>query len=800
MAKLSSDLIMKRKMNIALAVMIIVGFGILISRLYYIQIVEGDFYRAKALSQQLRPTTITAQRGSIYDRNLKTLATSATVFTVTLSPAELRSDEELEIIAEFLSTLLEVDKQKILDQGKLKGSYYEIIKKKVTKEDADKITAFTLENKISCVHLIESTRRYYPYGDLASTVLGFTDGDNKGAYGLESHYNKVLSGTSGMVVSAKNAKGGDMLFSYDKMFEPIDGNSLVLTIDEVIQHSLEKHLETAVIEHNVKNRAVAIAMDVNTGAILGMTSKPDFDPNHSSVLEDLEAPIRIEAYLASDEVQAQLNAISDPAERAEAEAATRQKATQDEWYLSWRNKAISDPYEPGSVFKLLTASMALDLQLVKPTGQTFYCPGYQIVAGRRKGCHKAAGHGTIDFTEAVKFSCNPAFMVVGDMIGPERFNSYFERFGLKEPTGIDLPGEAEGIFYDYETLSKPSGEELASSAFGQTFTVTPIQLITAVSSVVNGGKLMKPYVVNQVLDPMGNVLSTTEPTVVRNVISEETSATMRQIMEKVVGDPDGSGRFAYLPGYHLGGKTGTSEKLDHKDDGTGPKRISSFLGIAPAYDPQIAVLVLLDEPHMENAYGSVIAAPIVGAIMSDVLPYMGVVPQYSEAELYEYEVKVPYVTGQLLHDGISKVNTIGLTYKIVGDGVTILRQLPSAGEVMPKGGTVILYTDEGALPEQITVPNVLEMTGQQANRTILNSRLNIKIVGENPSEPLVVLSQNPPAGTMVNEGTVISISFTEDLLLKPSPKPSETPAPTQEPVATPGPSENLESTENIPPQ
>ncbi|MEG2174665.1 MAG: penicillin-binding transpeptidase domain-containing protein, partial [Oscillospiraceae bacterium] len=464
MPKTQTNNRMKIRMNIVLGFIVVVGFGILIGKLYEIQVIKGEFYQGKALAQQLRPTTIPAQRGAIYDRNMKTLAASATVWTVTLSPAEMvqgDNDAQLEKIADFLAPLLSVEREKIIAHGQKKNSYYEIIKARIEKDTADQITQFCLENKISCINLVEDTRRYYPYGSLASTVLGFTGNDNCGAYGLEAYYEKTLAGTPGMVVASKTAKSGNMPDSYEKMYQPVDGNAVVLTIDEVIQHSLEKHLETAVIEHQVGNRAVAVAMDVQTGAILGMATKNDFDPNNPRILVDPATIAKIESM---------------------PEGEARQTALGQAQFDQWRNKAISDPYEPGSVFKIVTSCMALDLHVVQPTGQYFNCPGYHIVAGRRKACWKAGGHGNIDFTQAVKYSCNPAFMMVGALIGAEKFNDYFDRFGLKEPTGIDLPGEAEGFFYpNFVELDKQSEEYLASSSFGQTFKVTPIQIITAVS-------------------------------------------------------------------------------------------------------------------------------------------------------------------------------------------------------------------------------------------------------------------------------------------------------------------------------
>lgn len=754
MIQVQSSRRMKIKMNIVLALLVLVGFGVLIGRLYQLQLVDGEMYQAKALKQQLRPTAISAQRGTIYDRNMKTLAASATVWTVTLSPAELKDADQLSKIADFLAPLLGVEREKIIERGQKTASYYEIIKQKVDDTTADAILRFCDENKINCVNLVEDSRRYYPYGSLASTVLGFTTSENKGAYGIESNYEKILAGTPGMVVSAKNAKSGNMPYSYDREYEPVDGNSIVLTIDEVIQHSLERHLETAVIEHNVNNRAVGIAMDVNTGAILGMATKPDFDPNEPNILCDPKAIAEIAAF--DEQIAA---ASGKEAERLKSE---RLDALGKAQFAQWRNKAISDPYEPGSVFKIITASMALDTEVCRPTGEYYTCPGFHIVAGRRKACWKAAGHGTIDFTQAVKFSCNPAFMMIGAKVGPRNFYDYFERFGLREPTRIDLPGEADGIFYDYDTLAKETGEELASSSFGQTFKVTPIQICTAVAAAVNGGRLMQPYVVSQVLDPEGNIVSTTEPVVKRQVISEQTSETMRGILEKVVGDPDGSGKNAYVPGYRVGGKTGTSEKLDAKEGGEVTRRIASFMGIAPSNDPQVLVLVILDEPQMQNIYGSVIAAPVVGAIMSDILPYLKVEPQYTEAELSDIEVKVPYVTGGVVHDALSALTARGLSYKLVGDGVNVTGQIPSSGTECPKGTKVILYTDGAQPADPAEVPDVLGLSAQQANRTILNAGFNIRLMGADiEGKGVMAVLQDPLPGTAAQEGTIVTVTFAD---------------------------------------
>lgn len=737
---------MRIRLNIVMFVMVFIAIGVLIGKLFYIQIYEGEFWQGKALSQQFRATPISAERGTIYDTNMKTLAASATVWDVIISPAQIKDAEELNMIADYLSGLLEVDREKIIERGQRTRSYYEVIKAKVEKDVADEINKFILEKELNSINLVENTRRYYPYGSLASTVLGFTDIDNKGAYGLESHYNNVLSGTPGMRTSAKNAKGADMDFIYEQLFEPNPGNSIVLTIDEAVQHFVEKHLEDAVVEHNVQARASAIVMDVKTGAILAMATKPDFDPNEPRVIKDPRLISMLEEIKATSTEEEYLKALGEAQ------------------FAQWRNKAISDPYEPGSVFKILTASMALDLNVVNPTGDYFNCPGYLVVAGRRKNCWKASGHGTIDFIQAVKYSCNPAFMMIGERVGAMSFYDYFDRFGLLDYTGIQLPGEASGIFYSLDVLSKQSGEYLASSSFGQTFKVTPIQLATAVSAVVNGGNLMEPYIVKQVIDNEGNVVSTTKPTIKRQVISAETSQLMSSILEKVVGDPDGSGRFAYVPGFRVGGKTGTSEKIDMANGGEVKNRISSFLGIAPSDDPQYLVLVLLDEPHLENVYGSVIAAPVVAKIFDDILPYLGVEPHYTEKELANINISAPQVVGNYIGDAKRQIEALGLSTRVVGEGDSVLRQVPGSGQPIPRGSTLILYTEES--PEgstTVTVPNVIGMSGARANATVVNAQLNIKVGGISiDSVGSVAYSQTPAAGTVVEAGTVVTVLFTSN--------------------------------------
>ncbi|MBC8547146.1 PASTA domain-containing protein [Clostridiaceae bacterium NSJ-31] len=744
---------MKRRMMVCMALLCVFGTLGLLVRLFTLQVVDAAQYQRKAAEQQLREADISPKRGFIYDRNMKTLAKSATVWTVVLSPSDIsdkrdsdgnivRSAEELRyLIADGLSEILGVDRETIIEKSHRK-TYYEIIKRRVERSVADQVLEFASENDITCINLEEDNKRYYPYGSLASTVLGFTGSENHGAYGLEAKYDSVLSGTPGRVVSAKNAWGTDMPFQYNKMYPAEDGNSIVLTIDETIQHFVEKHLETAVKEHNVQARATCIVMDPNTGEVLAMATKNDFDPNDPYTITDPLALAKL----------AELDPESD--EYADLKLELQ--------YDQWRNKAISDPYEPGSVFKLITAASALEEGAVDPDHFSYTCSGSIQIANKRISCWKGAGHGTQNFTEIMMHSCNPGFITVGQMLGADKFTQYREAFGLQEKTGIDLPGEAgnAGLYHSRDLMmaNNPS-VELASESFGQTFKVTPIQLITAVSAVINGGKLMQPHLVKQIIDSDGNIVENIEPVVKRQVISEETSRQVALMAEQVVGGVGGSGKNAYIPGYRVGGKTGTSEKLDSKNEaGEVDKRISSFLGFAPANDPQVICLLMLDEPYMSNPFGSVIAAPVVGAILSETLPYLGVEPQYTEEELAKVDIKVPDVVGKGTLDAYGIIGPLGLEYEVIGEGTTVIKQTPKALTSVPKGSKVLLYTDTQSLDEMVEVPNVVGMTAQQANVALVDAKLNIKLAGATDGVNTAA-KQSIEAGTLVEPGTVVTVQF-----------------------------------------
>ncbi|MBE6881540.1 MAG: PASTA domain-containing protein [Ruminococcaceae bacterium] len=727
----SPSAVIKTRILLACIAVCFVGFSILFARLFQLMILDSEEYQRQAAENQLKVTTIAANRGSIYDRNGNKLAMSTTAWTVCVSPKEIKNENEKALIISGLSEILGTNQDYIREKCE-RNNYYQVIKTRIGKDLAEEVTAFASNNGIKAIYLQEDVSRKYPYENFASTVIGFVNDENIGAYGLESFYNGILSGTAGKLVSAKDSWGQDMPFEHDELYSSEDGNSIQTTLDEGIQYFVEKHLELAVKEHSVRERGACIVMDVNTGAILAMATKGDFDPNAHTVLPE---SVKEEILKLPEDEQGE--------------------ATLQAQYAMWRNKTISDPYEPGSVFKIITLAAALDSN-TSTLGDHFTCIGYANVADRKISCWQNRGHGDQTLADAVQNSCNPAFIEIGLRMGVENFENYFEAFGLTEKTGIDLPGEATSIYYS-DGMTEIN---LASSSFGQTFKVTPIQLVTAVSAAVNGGNLYKPYVVSKVISEDGSIVEEYEPTLVRQVISEETSKTVREILETVVSD--GSGRTAAVPGYKIGGKTGTSEKLDKvSEEGEVENYVSSFLAVAPAYDPQIVVLLLLDEAQMENPYGSVVAAPVVGAMLADILPYMGIEPNYTEAELEAMTGKVKDVTGQLVHDAMTTLRIQGYSVTVVGEGTTVVAQSPEAKSLLDAGGTITLYTDESLIPKEIEVPNVEGMSVTEVNNAIIGAGLRLKLIGVSESATdQVAYSQTPAAGEKVMPGTIIEVSFT----------------------------------------
>ncbi len=700
-------------------------FIFLVFRLAYLQLVKHDYYSSLASSQQLRDTVVSAQRGTIYDTNMNILARSATVWTVALTPRSI-PEENYDKISTFLSGKLDVPYDTVHSKCEETG-YYSIVKRKVDKPVVDEIQEFMKREKVGGITFTEDTKRYYPYGSLASQVLGFVGTDNNGLYGLEAYYESYLAGISGRLLTAVNAQGANVYYEYETETEAEDGYSLVLTIDTEIQKHLEDALYQIYDEHNVSNYTCGIIMKVKTGEILGMAGYPDFDPNDPLTILDPDMASALEEITDED---AYLDALG--------KAQTEQ----------WRNRAISDVYEPGSVFKVVTASAALETATFK-TDDEFYCPGYYwVTPSIRMYCAHHNGHGHETFEDAVINSCNPAFIEIGTTMGAKTFFDYFRGFGLAERTGIDLPSEAEPIFYSDKNMGIV---ELASSSYGQSNAITPIQMITAVSAAVNGGYLVQPYMVKEILDSNGNVVKNNTTTVKRQVVSEETSRVMCGILEKVVEESNGAN--AYVAGFRLGGKSGTGEKLNSD----GSEYVASMCVFAPADDPEIACLIMVDGAHSYSIYGGIIVAPVIGRVMSEVLPYLGVEAVYSEDELANVNVYIPNVMDYSLTSAYAAMQKKGLEYLVIGNGTEVINQYPAGGTSIPKGSTIILYTEETE-PRMTAVPDLTGFSVSYIKALFSSLGLNLKINGSAASSAVAV-SQSVAPGTEVQEGTLISVDF-----------------------------------------
>lgn len=730
-----ADSTMRRRLLFVTAVFGVVCFAIIAVRLFYLQVIKYDEYQQRAISQQTRDKVIEASRGTIYDRNLKPLAISAGTEMVTLEAVKIDSEEEGLLIAKNLSEILELDYDSVLEKVQAKGTYA-VVKKNVEKDVADKVREFVKENKLDSIYMVDDTTRYYPYGSFLSHTLGFVGSDNQGLYGLEAYYEETLSGVDGRVVKATNAKGGEMPFEYEMYYDAEDGHSLVLTIDEVIQHYLEKNLEMAYADNKVAEHVTGIIMDVNTGAILGMANKPDFDLNDPFTIVDQTKLAKLETI-----------------EDEEA----RKKARSDALTTQWLNSAVTYAYYPGSTFKIITASSALEENVVTvDTG--FYCPGYRQVHDRRIGCWKHAGHGQQNLVGALKNSCNPAFMEIGSRLGKSNFYKYFEAFGLKEKTGIDLPGEMSGNIWAYDDMNDV---DLAVASFGQNFEITPLQMITAVSAVANGGNLVRPHLVERIIDSDGNTVSTTDTEVVRQVISKETSDLMCDMLEQVVSD--GTGKNAYVVGYRVAGKTGTTEKIAKQiQTGRDDLRVSSFIAFAPADDPQIAVLVLLDEPTVQPVTGGVTVAPVIRRIMEDVLPYLEIEPIYTEAEEKKMDTTVPNLTGMTKNQAEQTARAAGLTVRVVGSGGTVTGQIPAYSSSVSRSSQIVIYMGEETPQNTVIVPDLTGL-GVSAVRSRLNQLgLYYKSSGtEYATGNIVARRQDIQPGAEVPAGTVVSVEFSD---------------------------------------
>lgn len=754
---------------------LIIGFSFWVGyKLLSYSILDGDRWRMLATDQQLSSVVIKANRGSIYDANGTVLAQSSTVWDVTISPhnidlsntkAKAQYDAEAqkliekgetpepyvdraELVSRKLSELLGVDYGKIKTACADTTKQYYMVKRKVEKPEANEITAFLNEYGMNSddIYLWPTSKRSYPNGELASNIIGFTNFDGDGVYGLEAYYDDYLSGTDGKSVHAVAADGRELENASDAYYSAVDGYSLVLTLDEVLQHYLEKNLELCVSQHQVINRACGIIMNCNTGAVLAMATAPSFDLNNPSELKssfDLQTLAEMKESGATEE---ELDA---------KEAAFREQ--------QWKNKAITELYYPGSVFKTVTCASALEEEVVS-MNSTFHCAAVEIVAGTRIKCWSSYGHGTLTLQQAVTKSCNPSFIQIGQLLGKEKFCDYFEAFGFTEPTGIDLPGESGSLYVSRENMGLV---ELASSSFGQTNKVTPLQMTTALCAIVNGGYLVTPYVVDKMLDSNGNVVKTTETRIKRQVISEETSAQMREILETVVNENGGSN--AYINGYRIGGKSGTTEKIDEYNKlkaETGVDHMTyvpSFAAFAPADDPQIVMLVMADTPTGTQYYGSAVAAPVVSAVFKEGLPHLGIYPTYTAEELAKMDAAVPYVMGMEAQRAEAKLNAEGFDVRYVGDpasGATVSTQIPASGSSIPKGSTVVLYLGNEYDLESGVIPDVTGMTVSQANEAITNAGFNIKISGGAAENANAVAStQYPTGGTDAYKGNVVEVTF-----------------------------------------
>jgi len=721
-------------------------------------------YSALALRNQTRSTTVTADRGTIYDRNMNILACSQSVENIYLDPHELKqSKADMHLVSTTLAQILELDPQWISEQSQDLTMRYKQIAAGVDETTAEQVRGFINEYSISGIHIEPSSKRYYPYGSLAAQVIGFTNASNTGSEGIEAAYNSFLEGDAGKVITTKGNNEMDMPFSYENYLEATTGCSVVLTLDTTVQTCLEKQMESAIARYDVQNGAFGMVMDVHTGEILAMATLGSYDPNAYLTIGDETIAAELEQLRLEYLLEEQGSEAYVAGEQAYQEALRTAQLKQ------WRNRCISDGYEPGSTFKVLTMAAALDSGAIDLT-TSFHCSGSEQIPGRsqRLHCWRSAGHGSEQTPQAIQNSCNIAFAHIALKMGGETFYDYIQRFGVLEKTGIDLSGESKGVFFDRSIITdtdKWGTASLTSGSFGQTFKITPLQLVRAIAAVVNGGNLMEPYLVAQIMDVDGNTVLQQEPTVVRQVIREETSQTMCRLLQSVV--EEGTAKNASVSGFSIGGKTGTSEKIDVFDENGQPvlDKIVSFVGVAPMDDPQYIVLVALDTPSRETGIyisGGVMAAPTVGAVMADILPYLGVEHTYAEDDIAGQMFIVEDMTGMTAEEAQKLLKGQNLTAKLQGTEDTVTGQIPAAGTAVPGGSEVLVYL--GELPEKIvtTVPDFTGMNRQQANDAAGAAGLYIRIKGNTSLDPGVVVTlQSETKDTQIPVGTTVELEFTD---------------------------------------
>lgn len=728
---------LRQRTAILILLILVLGFGAAVLRLTYLTTVQSSELQESAVDLQLADTTVSAKRGTIYDANGNVLAESASVWQVVMSPVNFKNDKQRQAAAKGLSEIFDLEYNDVLDDTK-QQSHYVVVKRRIESDEREKVLKLidTLKKDYSCsgvIQLLDDYKRYYPKNSLASSVIGFTGSDDQGLEGIEYEYDSYLSGTPGRIITAQNARGTDMPFRYEQNVESEDGNNVYLTIDETIQSICEKYMQKGVEDNNVLNKGVCIAMDVNTGAILAMVTTDGYDLNNPYELS------------AKDKKKIK----STPKKKqAEAESAALSNM--------WRNKAVADTYMPGSVFKMCVASAALEENLVNEK-TSFTCTGSILVEGETIHCSNISGHGTQSFVEAISNSCNPAFVQIGQMLGASKFRQYYQGFGFSDKTGIDLPGEAEDSFWKE---GKMGGVDLAVASFGQNFSITPIQMITACAAVSNGGYVVQPHVVSKITDSKGNVIKTVDKKIKRQVISDDTSKKMNEYLEY---NTERQGAAAgYISGYKVAGKTGTSEKkgVTKVESSFSEDYISSICGYAPADDPQIAMLVFFDTPDGDAYYGSQVSSPVFINIMSEVLPYLDVKTSYTDEELGYVDASAGDYTGVSVDEAKTAVEADGFTATVKGNGSTVISQIPTVSSGLQKGGSIVLYTDSNSQSETVSVPSLIGLSPDEVNDVASAYGLNVSFSGATTSSG-TSSSQNIEAGTSVSPGTVITVSFAD---------------------------------------
>lgn len=728
---------LRQRTAILILLILVLGFGAAVLRLTYLTTVQSSELQESAVDLQLADTTVSAKRGTIYDANGNVLAESASVWQVVMSPVNFKNDKQRQAAAKGLSEIFDLEYNDVLDDTK-QQSHYVVVKRRIESDEREKVLELidTLKKDYSCsgvIQLLDDYKRYYPKNSLASSVIGFTGSDDQGLEGIEYEYDSYLSGTPGRIITAQNARGTDMPFRYEQNVESEDGNNVYLTIDETIQSICEKYMQKGVEDNNVLNKGVCIAMDVNTGAILAMVTTDGYDLNNPYELS------------AKDKKKIK----STPKKKqAEAESAALSNM--------WRNKAVADTYMPGSVFKMCVASAALEENLVNEK-TSFTCTGSISVEGETIHCSNISGHGTQNFVEVISNSCNPAFIQIGQMLGAGKFRQYYQGFGFSDKTGIDLPGEAEDSFWKE---GKMGGVDLAVASFGQNFSITPIQMITACAAVSNGGYVVQPHVVSKITDSKGNVIKTVDKKVKRQVISDDTSKKMNEYLEY---NTERQGAAAgYISGYKVAGKTGTTEKrgVTKFESSFSEDYISSFCGYAPADDPQIAMLVFFDTPDGDAYYGSQVSSPVFINIMSEVLPYLDVKTSYTDEELGYVDASAGDYTGVSVDEAKTAVEADGFTATVKGNGSTVISQIPTVSSGLQKGGSIVLYTDSNSQSETVSVPSLIGLSPDEVNNVASDYGLNVSFSGATTSSG-TSSSQNIEAGTSVSPGTVITVSFAD---------------------------------------